>query len=110
MHNETFYFVHITAHDPTTTTGPSFDDLMDDVAAEAPDQWMNVGIKLGISYPRLNAIKTQNDSAEACFAAVFYEWKSAGTIPYTWETIANVLESKLVKRIDLAETIKKKYK
>ena len=110
MHNETFYFVHIIACDPTTTTGPSFDDLMDDVAAEAPDQWMNVGIKLGISYPRLNAIKTQNDNAEACFAAVFHEWKSAGTIPYTWKTIANVLESKLVKRLDLAETIKKKYK
>ena len=93
-----------------TTTGPSFDDLMDDVAAEAPDQWMNVGIKLRISFECLNSIdKQHHGDPMRCYAAVFSKWKSTGTLAYTWETIINVLESNLVKKIDLAKTIKKKY-
>ena len=92
------------------TTGPSFENLMDDVAATAPDQWMNVGIKLGFSYEHLNSIDNQHrGDPMRCYAAVFSEWKSTGALAYTWETIINVLESNLVKKIDLAKTIKKKY-
>ena len=93
-----------------TTTGLSIENLMNDVAAKAPDQWMNVGIMLRISYERLNSIDNQHrGDPMRCYAAVFSEWEKIGTLAYTWETIINVLESNLVKKIDLAKTIKKKY-
>lgn len=82
---------------------------MNDVAAEAPDQWMNIGLLLGISLPDLMSIKGKNEDDKICYAHVFQFWKTAATCPYSWETMVDVLQSNLIKGFKLAEAIRKKH-
>ena len=82
---------------------------MNDVAAEAPDQWISIGLLLGISLPDLISIKTNNENDKICYAHVFHIWKTAVTRPYSWETMVDVLKSKLINAAKLAEAIHKKY-
>ena len=89
---------------------PVFASLMNDVAANALNEWRSVAILLNITLDKINAISTMhhNDPIR-CYTVVFQEWINARTRPYTWSTIVDALESKLVSRQDLANNIKLKY-
>ena len=89
---------------------PAFASLMNDVAANALNEWRSVAILLNITPDKINAISTMhhNDPIH-CYTDVFQEWFNAKTCPYTWSTIVDALESKLVSRQDLANNIKLKY-
>ncbi|XP_019862803.1 PREDICTED: uncharacterized protein LOC109591517 [Amphimedon queenslandica] len=66
--------------------------LMNDVAAKAPEKWMN------------------KSNPMACYLAVFHHWQtSIDCPPFTWDTIVEVLESDVVHRHDLAVAIRRKY-
>ena len=93
-----------------TGAGPIFADLMNDVAAKAPDKWKSVAIMLKISPEWVTAISDQyRDDPDSCYSAVFQKWKQAQECPYTWSTVVEVLRSNLVNRQDLAATITRKY-
>ncbi|XP_019857535.1 PREDICTED: uncharacterized protein LOC109585835 [Amphimedon queenslandica] len=90
--------------------GPAFADLMNDVAAKAPDKWRSVAIMLSISPEHVTAISDQyRDDPNSCYTAVFQKWKQTQKRPYTWSTVVEVLKSNLVNRQDLAEAITRKY-
>ncbi|XP_003382605.1 PREDICTED: polyubiquitin-like [Amphimedon queenslandica] len=86
-------------------------DLMKDVAAQAPDQWRNIGTMLDIHFSQLNSFRDQfNADPMACYSAVFQYWQtSIRNHPFTWNTIVEVLESDVVLRRDLAAKIREKY-
>lgn len=86
-------------------------DLMEDVAAQAPDDWRNIGTMLDIHFSQLNSFSRQYQADPMdCYRAVFHHWEtSKKDHPFTWDTIVKILKSDVVKRRDLAAKIKKKY-
>lgn len=83
---------------------------MNDVAANALNEWSRVAIFLNITPDKIKAISTMHHNDPIpCYTEVFQEWKNAKTRPYTWSTIVDALESNLVSRQDLANDIKFKY-
>ncbi|XP_019856840.1 PREDICTED: polyubiquitin-like [Amphimedon queenslandica] len=96
---------------PPPLAVPKERDLMNDVAAKALDKWLIVGTMLGIHSSVLYSFRDQHNADPiACYLAVFHHWQtSIDCPPYTWDTIAEVLEMEAVHRCDLAAAIRKKY-
>ncbi|XP_003386183.1 PREDICTED: polyubiquitin-C-like [Amphimedon queenslandica] len=95
---------------PPPVVAPKVSELMEEVAAKAPRECMNIGTMLEIEQHVLDGIKVQHSSNfMECYRAVFNHWKDTTPRPYTWATIVEVLESGVVQRNDLAEEIKRKY-
>ena len=83
---------------------------MEEVAAKAPDQCMNIGTMLDIEQHVLDGIKLQySPDLMGCYRAVFNHWKINTPLSYTWATIVEVLESEVVQKNDLAAKIRRKY-
>ena len=83
---------------------------MEEVAAKAPTEWIKIGTMLDIDQQVLDGIKSQfNGDLMECYRAVFNQWKTTTSCPYTWATIVEILESQVVQRNDLAVEIKRKY-
>ena len=96
--------------DPPPVVRPKVSELMNDVAAKAPDQWMNFGTMLDIDSSVLDSLKARHNADPiACYRDVFTQWKAITTPPYTWETVVEILESGLIERLDLAAEIKRKH-
>ena len=75
-----------------TGAGPATADLMNDVAAKAPDKWRSVAIMLKISLEQVTAISDQyRDDPNSCYSTVFQKWKHTQECPYTWSTVVKVL-------------------
>ena len=96
---------------PPPPAVPRQRDLMNDVAAKARDKWQMVGTMLGIHSSVLYSFRDQyNADPMACYLGVFHHWKtSIDCLPYTWDTIAEVLESGVVQRRDIGVAIRRKY-
>ena len=96
---------------PPPPAVPRQSDLMNDVAAQSLDKWMFVGTMLGIHSSVLYSFRDQyNANPMACYLAVFHHWQtSIDCPPYTWDTIAEVLESDVVQRRDIGVAIRRKY-
>ena len=83
---------------------------MNDVAAKAPDQWMNFGTMLDIDSSVLYGFKAKHNADPiACYRDVFTQWKYTTIHPYTWATVVEILELSLIERLDLAAEIKRKH-
>ena len=79
---------------------------MNDVAAAIPAKWRQVGVQLKLPSEVLDEIQDQNagktDMCKLSFEQVFTKWERLGTSPHTWETMVNVLGSRLVGEVYLA--------
>ena len=85
-------------------------DLLNEVAAEIPTLWKEMGLELGLSLRHLDCIETeQNKKQIRCFGEVLTSWREQQTAPYTWETIIRALQTKAVNQYKLAWILKKKF-
>ena len=112
MHNVSL-IVNFTT-DPDAYTGlryvPKNIDLLNEVAAEIPTLWREMGLELGLAHPHLDCIETeQNRKQIRCFEEVLNSWRKQQTAPYTWETIIQALQKKAVGQYELAQILKKKF-
>ena len=90
---------------------PELPDLMNEVAAEIPSKWRDVGVQLGVEHSVLEGIATISlGDTNHCYSNVFIRWKNQHleTHPYTWSTIVHALESRAVGEKRLASSIKNK--
>ena len=68
-------------------------DLCEYVATEIPDKWEEFGIAVGVRRGDLRAIKVGRPKEKNGFIQVFDKWHNGMTSPYTWEKVAEALES-----------------
>ena len=90
---------------------PELRDLMNEVAAEIPGKWRDVGLQLGLDQGVLGGIATISlGDTNLCYSNVFTQWKNLNstTHPYTWLTIVDALEAPAVREKQLASKIKTK--
>ena len=86
---------------------PELLDLMNEVAAEIPSKWKDVGLQLGLDHGVLEGVRGDNSH---CYMDVFTQWKNQNstTYPYTWSTIVQALQTPAVSEKRLADKIKNK--
>jgi len=78
---------------------------MDKIAAKIPNQWMDIGIGLGLSLPELKSLPSQNP--KYCFSHIFTVWKERMiSVPYSWKKIIQVLRKPSVGQNRLAEDLR----
>ena len=90
---------------------PELPDLMNEVAAEIPGKWRDVGLQLGVDQGVLGGIATISlGDTNLCYSNVFTRWKNQNstTHPYTWSTLVHVLQAPAVGEERLANKIKTK--
>ena len=88
---------------------PELLDLMNEVAAEIPGKWRDVGLQLGVDQGVLEGIASISPGdTNRCYSNVFTRWKNQNlkTHPYTWLTVVQALESQSVGENLLASKIK----
>ena len=89
---------------------PSEIELLNEVAAEIPTKWREVGIELGLRLPELDCIEVEQSKNQIrCFSAVFSRWKNQQTSDYTWVNVVKALQAKAVGEQRLAQTLKSKF-
>ena len=76
---------------------------MDKIAAKIPDQWMDIGVGLGLSVPELKSLPSQKP--KDYFYYIFTVWKQRMTVSYSWRKIIQVLKSPSVDQIRLARDL-----
>ena len=84
---------------------------MNEVAAEIPGKWRDVGLQLGVDQGVLGGIATiSSGDTNLCYSNVFTQWKNQNSTahPYTWLTIVHALQAPAVKEERLASKIKTK--
>ena len=99
-------------YQPGLDREPELPDLINEVAAEIPCKWRDVGLQLGISKGVLDGIAPNRpEDINHCFSNIFTRWKNQNspTHPYTWSTVVNVLQSKAVGENRLADKIIQKF-
>ena len=88
---------------------PKLLDLMNEVAAEIPNKWRDIGLQLGLSHEVLEVIATISPvNTNLCYSNVFTLWENHNTHPYTWSKIVEVLKAPAVGEEKLATKIKSK--
>ena len=87
---------------------PELADLMNEVAAEIPGKWHDVGIQLKLSTSDLDCLRTLSLPTSQLFSSVFTLWKKRTTDDYSWATIIKVLKTPAVDEIRLAEKLNTK--
>ena len=83
---------------------------MNEVAAEIPRKWRDIGLQLGLDHGILDGIATISPGDNNhCYSNVFTLWKKHNltTHPYTWSTVLQVLKSRAVGERRLADRVKK---
>ena len=93
---------------------PELEDLMNDVAAKVPANWRVVGIQLQVPVEVLDDIQLQvagrpNSNIHA-FELVFNRWKALHPQQYLWSTVISALETTSVEELDLAASLKTKFR
>ena len=87
------------------SSAPELLDLMREVAADIPDKWWEVAVGLRLERGDIRRIETDDQKCIKRFMAVFDAWKRTETEPYTWKTIIDCLDSRLVNEKRLAKEI-----
>ena len=89
---------------------PELPDLMNEVAAEIPCKWRDLGLQLGVSQGVLDGIAASRpEDINNRFSDVFTKWKNQNSPPYTWSTVVHVLQNPAVGQNRLADKIIKKF-
>ena len=88
-------------------SAPELRDLMNEIAAEIPDKWKEVGIELGLATSDIKRIETDipTHKSNPCYVEVFHIWKTNDVEAYTWATVLKTLRTKLVNAHGLARTL-----
>jgi len=88
-------------------SAPELRDLMNEIAAEIPDKWREVGIGLGLVTSDIKRIEADNPTHKShpCYLEVFHIWKTNNVEAYTWKTVLKTLRTKLVNAHGLAKTL-----
>ena len=90
---------------------PELRDLMNEIAAEIPGKWRDVGLQLGLDQGVLGGFTTISmGDTNLCYSNVFTRWKNQNstTHPYIWLTIVHALQAPAVREERLANKIKTK--
>ena len=88
---------------------PELADLMNEVAAEIPGKWRDVGLQLGMDHGVLDGIAAISPGdINHCYSNVFTRWKNqkSQSYPYTWSTVVQALKARAVGEERLADKIK----
>ena len=72
---------------------PNIRDLCEYVATEIAGKWEEFGISVGVKQGDLRAIRAGRPREKTGFIQVFDKWHNGMTSPYTWEKVAEALES-----------------
>ena len=96
---------------PSESDSPTMDQLMTELV-EVSASWELVGIQLLVPDWKVGIMERENrGQCKECLMKVLEYWrKHAGPKnPFSWETIVNVLQSRSIGNIRLAEDIEQKY-
>ena len=102
------YLFHLGTLPVSLDSEPSLQHLMEKVAAVIPSKYEMVGLQLGLTPAKLQAIRPQHQSLEdyhRAFGEIFSEWRRRGSPPYTWRTLTGVLRSASVGEVLLSEQL-----
>ena len=85
---------------------PKQSDLLNQVAAQIPAKWRDVGLQFEIDNSNLEAIYNKYlGNVNSCFAGVFDLWRKNRSHPYTWATIIKILRTRSVGENQLADEL-----
>ena len=90
---------------------PDLSDLLNEIAAEIPSKWRDMGQQLGLDQGVLNGIALISPGdTNHCYSNVFTIWKNQNSPahPYTWLTVVQALKTRAVGEVRLAAQIKNK--
>ena len=90
---------------------PDLSDLSNEIAAEIPSKWRDMGQQLGLDQGLLEGIALISPGdTNHCYSNVFTRWKNKNltTHPYTWSTVVQALKTPAVGEERLANGIKNK--
>ena len=73
---------------------PNTRDLCEYVGTEISYKWEEFGIAVGVRRGDLKAIKAGRPKEKNVFIQVFDKWHNGRTSAYTWEKVAEALESR----------------
>ena len=78
------------------------------VGAKIPSKWKQFGRFVGVSEGDLDAIQVEEAQwLRECFTQVFNRWYTGVTSFYTWETVAQALESEAINERKLLNDLYK---
>lgn len=80
--------------------------------SEITNEWFMLGLVLGLKDSTLKGIKTDNTNVQECKEEMVRSWlqRKDECTPPSWQALVEALKDTLVKRNDVAEKIKQKYK
>ena len=84
---------------------PALSDLIN-MLADHCDKWYRIGISLNVRGATLNGLKQQTIDDIEKLHIILQSWMDTGSSPVTWETILDLLESRIVDLPTCAATIK----
>lgn len=74
------------------------------------DRWDDIGDELNIDTDIASKIRSHNNNEPAaCLIELIKEWLKSLSHPRTWETLAHVLRSSTLNKMELAEEGKCKF-
>ena len=71
-------------------------------------KWNNLGLQLGVSIGRLNAIKEDYHTTSDCLRETLTTWLKTFSSP-SWSAMVDALKSKTVGEVNLAVELEQKY-
>ena len=90
---------------------PDLPDLINEIAAEIPTKWKDMGQQLGLDQGKIEGIALISPGdTNQCYSNVFSMWKNSNSTahPYTWLTVVQALQTQGVGQERLAAKIKNK--
>ena len=91
--DQTILLIHCSA-DFQGFSKPNIRDLCEYVGAEIPSKWQQFGRFIGVRPGDLEAMQaSESQWLRNCFTQVFNKWHNGMTSAYTWEKVAEALES-----------------
>ena len=91
------------------TSAPKMSDLADRVAAIIPDKWKSVAIQLQIGMGAINAVFRDEHNSFDRFMSILDMWERSSSLPFTWNTLVNVLKSPSVNEKVLAKELERVF-
>ena len=82
--------------------------LIDEIVDET-NHWEYIGVSLGLTAVDLDRIQKDCSEEKSRFIKVLTTWEKRGNPSFTWNTIVDVLRSRLVNENVLAKKLFSKY-